>query len=125
MVSDKTLLSDRSKRVLEALGDDFLVEVFHPRDFYGRKWADSDTFQFRFEEEDLLVGRSPDERYSDRQWEALTGFEGVHQGSTVGLVGNHVCWLMNQSLDKETGTFGRMLDLTKDTLRQVDDQNAK
>ena len=122
MVSEETLLSDRSMKALEARGEDYLIEVFRPWDFYERRWADADTLQIRFEREDLLVGRDPNPGTPGRKWEVLTGFEGVHQGATAGLADDNVCWLADQSLIEETGTFGRVVDLTKDVLGVIDGQ---
>lgn len=124
MVSEETLLSDRSIKMLESRGEDYLVEVFRPWNFYEREWADPDTLQIRFEREDLLVGRDPDKGRDDRKWEVLTGFEGVHQGATTGLADDNVCWLVDQSLVEEAGIFGRVMDLTKHVLDAIEGQRA-
>ena len=125
MNSKNTILSERSAKVLQNLCEDYLIEVFRPWDCHEQEWADVDTFQFRFETQDLLVGRDPNQENADRRWEVLTGFEGIHQGSTEGLIGDCICWLVDESLIDEPGAHGRVIDLTLSVLALIDQQTAE
>lgn len=91
MCVEAMLLSEQSLRFLKNRGEDYLLEVFRLWDCYGQKWVDEDTMQLRFETADLLVGRDPSQEAGRRNWEALTGIEGVQQGSSVGLVSEGAC----------------------------------
>ena len=107
-------------KALRNRGADYLIEVFRPWDCYEKQWADSDTLQLRFELEDLLIGRKPNQELGWRPWEVFAGLEGVYQGSTEGLIGDCVCWLVDESLIKEPGVYGRVVGLTLDVLKSLD-----
>lgn len=92
--------------MLQSIGRDYLVEVFRPRNCYEQDWADIDTFQFRLESQDLLIGRVIDQENGCEEWGICAGFEGVHQGSNEGLVGECVCWLADDELVKTPGILG-------------------
>lgn len=116
MSVNETLLSERSIQVLQNRGEDYLLEVFRPWDTQEQRWADSDTLQLRYETQDLLIGRDPDQSSENRQWEAFSGIEGVHQGSTDGLVGDCVCWLVDHMLVEEPGIHGSVFALAQQVL---------
>lgn len=116
MSTDVTYLSDRSVKLLEARGADYLIEVFRPWDPQEQRWVDEDTFQFRFEAEDLLIGRDPNQNIANRHWEVLPGFEGVHQGSSEGLFDDCCCWLVDEALVEEPGQFGSYITLIRNVL---------
>lgn len=54
--------------MLQSIGRDYLVEVFRPRNCYEQDWADIDTFQFRLESQDLLIGRVIDQENGCEEW---------------------------------------------------------
>ena len=120
MDSRNTSLSERSIKALQNLSEDYLVEVFRPWDCHEQEWADADTFQFRFETQDLFVSRDPDQKNADRQWEVLTGLEGVHQESTEGLIGDYICCLVDEDLVVSLGVYGDVTKLTMDILKRFD-----
>lgn len=68
MSNNKTSLSARSIKMLQSIGRDYLVEVFRPRNCYEQDWADIDTFQFRLESQDLLIGRVIDQENGCEEW---------------------------------------------------------
>lgn len=120
MSEEVTPLSDRSIRVLKRRGEDYLLEVFRPWDCHEQKWTDADTIQLRFEKDDLLIGRDPNLDSELRQWEVLPGIKGVHQGSSEGLVGDCVCWLVDSALLDEIGVHGSIYVLTHTVLSALD-----
>lgn len=120
MSFEETSLSDRSATFLKNKGTDYLLEVFRPWDCYEQKWGNTNTAQLRFETSDLLVGRDPNQNARSRVWNVLSGYEGVHQGSSEGLAGECVCWLVDDSLVEEPGIHGHVIDLTLDVLQALD-----
>lgn len=125
MSFEETSLQDRSATVLKNRGEDYLLEVFRPWDCHEQKWGDADMAQLRFETMDLLVGRDPNQGAESREWQVLSGFEGVHQGSREGLVGDCVCWLVDDSLFEEPGLHGNVIDLTMDVLQALDNKSIQ
>lgn len=119
MSFEETSLSDRSVKLLQDCGEDYLLEVFRPWDCNEQRWADIDTFQFRFEAQDILVGRNSHQDEGSRQWEAFAGFSGVHQGSTVGLAEEGICWLVDNSLIEEPGKYGRIETLVQNVIHDL------
>ena len=121
----ETSLSDRSITVLRNRGEDYLLEVFRQWDCNEQEWVDTDTAQLRFETIDLLVSRDPNQKAESRKWQVVPGLESVHQSSTEWLVGDCVCWLVDDSLIEEPGVYGTVLDLTLDVLRTLDGKSIQ
>ena len=117
MSTEASPLSERSMKILEKRGEDYLLEVFRPWDSFEQRWVDTDTFQLRFETEDLLIGRDPTKDAEHAYWEVLPGINGVHQGSKEGLIGDCVCWLIDETLVDEPCILDNVLSLTLGVLK--------
>lgn len=104
-------LSERSFKILEKRGEDYLLEVFRPWDPFEQRWLDADMFQLRFEKEDLLFGRDPTKDAEHACWEVFPGINGVHQGSCEGLTGDCVCWLIDETLVDDPCILDNVLSL--------------